>query len=122
MFIQMFILCNKIFFLIGTQAERLTLYRAVRAVDLAKRFYSLPAPGNEDVSFDLVELVRVNIGDPFIVEVNIENKSDEVRTVKAILSAGSVYYTGIKANMVKKASGTFVLQPKARESIQKIKF
>lgn len=102
----------------GTPAERLTLYRAVRSVDLAKRFYSFPAPGKEDVVFDLVDLMRVNIGDPFTVTVNIENKSNEVRTIKAILSAGSVYYTGIKANIVKRASGSFALQPHSHEQLK----
>jgi len=80
---------------------------------MAKRFYSLPSPGKEDVEFDLVELERVNIGEPFAVTVNIKNKSDEMRTIQAILSAGSVYYTGVKANLVKRASGDFVLQPNA---------
>lgn len=89
----------------------MTLYRAVRSTEMAKRFYSLPSPGKEDVEFDLLELERVNIGEPFAVTVNIKNKSDETRTIQAILSAGSVYYTGVKANLVKRASGDFVLQP-----------
>lgn len=102
--------------LLGTEVERLTLYRAVRSTEMAKRFYSLPSPGKEDVEFDLVELERVNIGEPFAVTVNIKNKSDETRTIQAILSAGSVYYTGVKANLVKRASGDFVLQPNASEN------
>lgn len=114
--IRIFFGYSKTMYFPGTPAERLTLYRAVRSVDLAKRFYSFPAPGKEDVVFDLVDLMRVNIGDPFTVTVNIENKSNEVRTIKAILSAGSVYYTGIKANIVKRASGSFALQPHSRES------
>ncbi|KAG5310071.1 TGMH glutamyltransferase, partial [Acromyrmex insinuator] len=102
----------------GTEVERLTLYRAVRSTEMAKRFYSLPSPGKEDVEFDLVELERVNIGEPFAVTVNIKNKSDETRTIQAILSAGSVYYTGVKANLVKRASGDFVLQPNATEQLR----
>lgn len=101
--------------LLGTEVERLTLYRAVRSTEMAKRFYSLPSPGKEDVDFDLVELERVNIGEPFAVTVNITNKSNETRTIQAILSAGSVYYTGVKANLVKRASGDFTLQPNAGE-------
>ncbi|KYM93428.1 PREDICTED: hemocyte protein-glutamine gamma-glutamyltransferase-like [Cyphomyrmex costatus] len=102
----------------GTEVERLTLYRAVRSTEMAKRFYSLPSPGKEDVEFDLVELERVNIGEPFAVTVSIKNKSDEMRTIQAILSAGSVYYTGVKANLVKRASGDFVLQPNATEQLR----
>lgn len=91
------------------------MYRAVRSTEMAKRFYSLPSPGKEDVEFDLAELERVNIGEPFAVTVNIKNKSNETRTIQAILSAGSVYYTGVKANLVKRASGDFALQPNAGE-------
>nr|CAD7442811.1 unnamed protein product [Timema bartmani] len=42
-----------------------------------------------------------------------DNKSNSVKTVKAILSAASVYYTGIKAHLIKKASGDFQVQPKS---------
>ncbi|KZC05406.1 PREDICTED: hemocyte protein-glutamine gamma-glutamyltransferase-like [Dufourea novaeangliae] len=102
----------------GTEAERLTLYRAVRSTEMAKRFYSLPSPGKEDVEFDLEDLERVNIGQPFAVTVHMKNKSDQPRTIQAILSAGSVYYTGVKANLVKRASGDFVLQPHATEQLR----
>lgn len=101
----------------GTEVERLTLYRAVRNTELAKRFYSLPSPAKEDVEFDLVDIERVNIGQPFSVVVNMKNKSDQIRTIQAVLSAGSVYYTGIKAHLVKRASGDFVLQPHASKFI-----
>lgn len=97
----------------GSQAERLTLYRAVRNSEMAKRFYSLPSNAREDVEFHLMDIQRVNIGEPFRVVINIQNRSEEERTIQAILSAGSVYYTGVKANLVKKASGKFVLQPNA---------
>lgn len=101
----------------GTEVERLTLYRAVRNTELAKRFYSLPSPAKEDVEFDLVDIERVNIGQPFAVIVNMKNKSNQIRTIQAVLSAGSVYYTGIKAHLVKRASGDFVLQPHASKFI-----
>ncbi|KAK9308630.1 hypothetical protein QLX08_001476 [Tetragonisca angustula] len=102
----------------GTEVERLTLYRAVRNIELAKRFYSLPSSAKEDVEFDLVDIDRVNIGQPFAVIVNMKNKSNEIRTIQAVLSAGSVYYTGIKAHLVKRASGDFVLRPQATEQLR----
>ncbi|XP_033364165.1 hemocyte protein-glutamine gamma-glutamyltransferase-like [Bombus vosnesenskii] len=102
----------------GTEVERLTLYRAVRNTELAKRFYSLPSPAKEDVEFDLVDIERVNIGQPFAVIVNMKNKSNQIRTIQAVLSAGSVYYTGIKAHLVKRASGDFILQPHASEQLR----
>ncbi|XP_015604650.1 hemocyte protein-glutamine gamma-glutamyltransferase [Cephus cinctus] len=102
----------------GTKAERLTLYRAVRGTERAKRFYALPSPAKEDVEFDLVDIDRVNIGQPFAVVVNIKNKSSEPRTIQAILSAGSVYYTGVKANLVKRATGDFVVKPNSSEQLK----
>ncbi|KAG7205076.1 hypothetical protein KM043_005453 [Ampulex compressa] len=102
----------------GTEAERLTLYRAVRSTEVAKKFYALPSPGKEDVEFDLLDLERVDIGKPFSVTVNIKNKSSESRTIQAILSAGSVYYTGVKAHLVKRASGDFIMQPNATEQLR----
>jgi hypothetical protein len=35
--------------------------------------------------------------------------------VQAVLSAASIYYTGIKAHVIKKASGDFKVGPKASE-------
>lgn len=44
---------------------------------------------------------------------NIKNNSSEPRTVQADLSAESMYYTGVRANIVKKASGRFQVSPNA---------
>lgn len=107
-----------LFINLGTDAERLTLYRAVRSTPTAKRYYAVPAPENEDLIFKLEDLERVNIGEPFNVTVNITNKSSQLRTVRAILWAGSVYYNGVKANLVKRAEGTFVMEPNATEQLK----
>nr|CAD7425377.1 unnamed protein product [Timema monikensis] len=102
----------------GSATERLALMNAVRGVERAKRFYDLPSISREELEFELVDLDKVNIGDSFNVVVNINNKSDSVKTVKAILSAASVYYTGIKAHLIKKASGDFQVQPKSKELLK----
>ncbi|XP_071450028.1 hemocyte protein-glutamine gamma-glutamyltransferase-like [Hetaerina americana] len=102
----------------GTEAERLSLMNAVRGTDRAKRFYALPSTAKEDVTFDLEELDRVPLGDDFSVTVVIENKADEPRNVQALLSAGSVFYTGVKAHCVKKASGKFVIKPNSKEVLR----
>lgn len=81
------------------------------------RIYELPDPGLEDVEFDLQELVRINIGEPFSVVVSIKNKSDKMRTINAVLSAGSIFYTGIKAHVVKKAQGDFKMKPHSSKFI-----
>lgn len=95
----------------GTNLERISLLNAVRGSARAKRFYEVPPPEYEDISFRLHDLDKIQIGEPFAVEVHIENRSGEERVVRAALSAASVYYTGVKAHMVKKASGTFAVQP-----------
>lgn len=40
-----------------------------------------------------------------------QNRSGQNRTLKALLSSSSIYYTGITAALVKKAQGEFVLKP-----------
>nr|CAD7411873.1 unnamed protein product [Timema poppensis] len=102
----------------GSATERLALMNAVRGVERAKRFYELPSISREELEFELVDLDKVNIGESFNVVVNINNKSNSVKTVKAILSAASVYYTGIKAHLIKKASGDFQVQPKSKELLK----
>lgn len=97
----------------GSEAERLSLYNAVRGSELAKSFFALPHAGLEDVEFDLVELERIKIGEDFSVKVHIKNKSKEPRNIKAVLSAGSIFYTGVKAKVVKKQEGKFLLKPNA---------
>ncbi|XP_011313528.1 hemocyte protein-glutamine gamma-glutamyltransferase-like [Fopius arisanus] len=102
----------------GTRAERLTLYRAVRSIPSAKRAYAGGEQVVEDVDFKLVDLDRVDIGDPFTILIDIDNKSEEKRTVKVVLSAGSVYYNGVKAHQIKRAEGEFVLEPSEKRSLQ----
>ncbi|KDR22723.1 Hemocyte protein-glutamine gamma-glutamyltransferase [Zootermopsis nevadensis] len=98
----------------GTKAERLTL----RASERAKRFYMLPAKSREDIDFELVNLDEVKLGDGFSITVNIHNRSDNERSVQAVLSAASIYYTGIKAHVIKKATGDFKVGPKAKEMLR----
>lgn len=65
------------------------------------------------MEFELEDLERINIGESFRVTIKITNKSKDVRRLKASLSAGSVYYNGVKAHLVKKSSGEFEVQPDA---------
>jgi hypothetical protein len=46
----------------------------------------------------------------------LQNRSDQVRTINAVLSATAHYYNGVKAGEAKRATGFFILQPNARES------
>jgi transglutaminase 1 len=81
-------------------------------------FFALPDAGLEDVEFDLEELERIKIGEGFCVVVHVKNKSDQVRSIKAILSAASVFYNGVKANMIKKEEKDVALQPKSEKTFR----
>lgn len=91
----------------GTESERLAVYNAVRGVPKAQQYYQIPSKEAEDVFFDLVDIDVVPIGQSIDVIVNIENRSAETRTISAILSAFSVYYTGATAHALKRSQGTF---------------
>lgn len=78
--------------------------------------YDIPSPAKEDVKFKLKDIDKIMIGKSFQVIVEVENKSEEKRTVTSVLSASTVYYTGITARKVKRARGTFSLKPKQSKS------
>lgn len=99
----------------GTEAERLAVYNAARGVERAQKLYEIPDEVKEDVSFHLVDVETVPFGDNFTVVVNIENKASEERTIRAILSCSSVYYTGAFAKDIKKSQGKFKVGPGQKE-------
>ncbi|RZC42409.1 hemocyte protein-glutamine gamma-glutamyltransferase [Asbolus verrucosus] len=102
----------------GSKDERMSLYNAVRGTELAKTFFALPDPGLEDVEFDLEELDRIKIGEGFCLVVQIKNKGNSIRTIKAILSAGSVFYNGVKANPIKKMEKEFTIKPGTEQTLR----
>lgn len=77
----------------------------------------MPTPEMEDIEFELQELERIKIGESFNVIVNIKNKCKHVRKIKAVLSAGSVFYTGVKAKSIKKAQGEFTMHPHTSKTV-----
>lgn len=102
----------------GSKEERLSVFNAVKGVENANLIYNFPAESSHDVEFDLVDIEQVPFGQTFSVTVNLENKSDEERTIDAVLSASSVYYTGITIHTLRKASGTFKVQPRQKETMR----
>lgn len=107
-----FILSNtNLFTFTGTSEERMAVLNAASKGGLI-HIYDLPKPGKEDVFFKLRDIDKVMIGKKFQVIVDVENRSDEKRTVTSVLSASTVYYTGIIARKVKRARGTFTLKPR----------
>lgn len=102
----------------GSEAERLTVFNAVRGVEKAQQYYSFPKKDSEDVHFDLIELDKIPFGQDFSVTVHIQNKSGEPRTISIMLSASSVYYTGNTAHRLKKSNGEFLVKPNQRETLR----
>lgn len=104
----------------GSHAERLSVFNAVKGVPKAQQYYDYPQRGmqQEDVFFDLVDIETIPFGQSFDIILNIHNKSSDMRTVTAVLSANSVYYTGIVASRLKRAQGEFVVRPGQREMLK----
>nr|CAH0113585.1 unnamed protein product [Daphnia galeata] len=102
----------------GSNEERISLLTAVGSSVRAKRFFRYPEKSAEDVIFDLIELERIPIGESFNVIVTLENRSKQVRTINAVLSATTNFYNGVKAHLVRHATATYILQPMAREELK----
>merc|ERR1711973_147923 len=105
----------------GSASERMSgsALNSVRGVDRSSNHYDFPtSKGNEDVFFDLGEMEKVAYGQPFTISVQIQNRSTEMRTITAILSASSIYYTGVSGRRLGRADRQLVLQPGQRETFQ----
>lgn len=100
----------------GSSEERMAVLNAARRGGMT-HYYDMPKPGKEDVSFKLRDIDKVMIGKKFQVIVEVENRSDEKRTVTSVLSASTVHYTGIIARKVKRARGSFTLKPRQKEEL-----
>ncbi|XP_059353228.1 hemocyte protein-glutamine gamma-glutamyltransferase-like isoform X1 [Daphnia carinata] len=101
----------------GSAAERVSSMNAARSVERSQPMFD-SRPVNEDVFFDLIEQDKVAWGQPFNLQVHIQNRSQEMRTITANLSANSVYYTGVTARRLGRNDRQFVLQPGGRETLQ----
>lgn len=101
----------------GTASERLALMNGVRYSERAKRYYAVAANLQSDVTFKLRDIDTVQIGKDFKVVVDIKNISSEGRNIKASLSATSVFYNGVRADIVKKVEGKMFVGPQKSELI-----
>ncbi|KAG7301253.1 hypothetical protein JYU34_014157 [Plutella xylostella] len=101
----------------GSASERLALMNGVRQSERAKRYYAVLNSTSSDVQFSLRDIDTVFIGDEFRICVDITNTSDEGRNIKAVLSATSIFYNGVKSQVVKKAEGKIFVGPGKREEI-----
>ncbi|RVE44370.1 hypothetical protein evm_010991 [Chilo suppressalis] len=101
----------------GTASERLALMNGVRFSERAKRYYAVANNLKTDIKFNLRDIDNVLIGKEFRIVVDIENQCEEPRNVKASLSATSVFYNGVKADVVKKVEGKIFVGPSKKEQI-----
>ncbi|CAL4102899.1 unnamed protein product, partial [Meganyctiphanes norvegica] len=100
-----------------TAAERLAIHNAIRGIKPAPYFDVGKVECKEDVSFDLTDIDKIQIGDNCVVKLNVKNNSNEPRSIMASLTTKSVYYTGVNHEMIKKIDGKFVLQPQETKEI-----
>lgn len=96
----------------------MAVYNAVRGVPRAQELYDFPNKDKEDVLFDLIDIETVPFGNNFTVVVNIQNNALEERTIRAVLSSSSIYYTGTFAKDIKKAQGKFKIGPGQNETMR----
>lgn len=101
----------------GTASERLALMNGVRYSERAKRYYAVASSATNDVTFKMRDIDTVLIGKDFRVIFDIDNISDEGRNIKAALSATTVFYNGVKAELVKKIEGKVFVGPKKHEQV-----
>ncbi|UYV85179.1 F13A1 [Cordylochernes scorpioides] len=99
----------------GTLEERMAVLNAAR-VGNRGHIYDLPSEGG-DVVLDLLDIEVVPIGKPFRVMVSIHNKSREIRTIAALLSASTVHYTGVTASCVKNEAIRLAVPPGQKETV-----
>ncbi|XP_071540958.1 hemocyte protein-glutamine gamma-glutamyltransferase-like [Panulirus ornatus] len=100
----------------GSEGERLAIHNAIRGCRRAQQYYEYKTD-KQDVSFDLIDIDTIKIGQPFQVKVVVRNESDEPRKISSLLSARSVFYTGVNVSLIKKAEGTFTLGPKQTQDV-----
>lgn len=100
----------------GTEEERIAIRNAATYGNFTELF-DMPATEQEDVFFDMLEIDQIMIGEPFDIVMKIENRSNDIRTIFAVMSANTVYYTGINAHTVKKDIRQLVLKPRQKETL-----
>ncbi|KAH9407269.1 hypothetical protein TYRP_012819 [Tyrophagus putrescentiae] len=101
----------------GTEEERMAVLNAARGAGLSFLF-EIPAPGKEDVEFDLLDIEKVVIGNPFFIQVEMANRVGSLRTVTLSLNANSFYQTGILAKKIKNERHIIRLKPYQKEILR----
>ncbi|CAM1331837.1 F13A1 (predicted) [Pycnogonum litorale] len=101
----------------GSLEERMSVLNAARCGGLSY-LYDMPTASQEDVYFDLVDIDRILIGQPFHIRVKLKNRAREKRTISIVLNASSLYYTGVRANKIRREKQVFILNAGQEESLR----
>merc|ERR1712013_599925 len=91
-----------------------TVY-AVRRNVRARSIYSYLSEG--EVTMELQEISQVNFGEGFTARVDIENKTENIRTLETIITCTSLYYNGVPAHRIKVAKGRFTVKGGKRDTV-----
>ncbi|OWR44549.1 putative transglutaminase [Danaus plexippus plexippus] len=102
----------------STSPERLAVIASCRGFQRLQQYYELPDRNNEDVHFDLMDIEIVPYGQPFDCTMNIQNKSNEDRTIWCVLTASSCYYTGAVSSRLRRAQGEFIVRAGQKEVLK----
>ena len=57
----------------------------------------------QDVHFEVVPKDDIMVGSPFDIQVNVQNKSRNIRNYALTLTLTSVFYTGVPTSVIKTA-------------------
>ncbi|XP_063366650.1 hemocyte protein-glutamine gamma-glutamyltransferase-like [Cydia amplana] len=101
----------------GSTAERVALMNGVSRSERAKICYELASKVKSDMSFKLRDIDAVAIGNDFRIVVDIDNKSDEPRNIKTVLTVNSVFYNGVRADLIRTVQKKIFVGPKQHEEI-----
>ncbi|KAG1690979.1 Hemocyte protein-glutamine gamma-glutamyltransferase [Nymphon striatum] len=100
------------------QDNILTEYKNKEGAEDCPFLFDMPTTGHEDVYFDLVDIDTIMIGQAFHIRVKVKNRSRERRTITMVLTASTLYYTGVRANKIRREKHAFVLSAGQEESFR----
>ena len=73
--------------------------------------FEIPAPGKEEVEFDLLDIEKVVVGNAFYIQVEMANRVGQLRTITLSINADSFFQTGIMAKKIKSERHIIRLKP-----------
>lgn len=86
----------------------MSVLNAARCGGLAY-LYDMPSQAQEDVHFELADIDSIMIGQSFYIKVRVRNRAREKRTINMVVTASTLYYTGVRANKIRREKHAFIL-------------